>query len=105
MTPISPDQRSLPVKITSVRTTPVLAPLPRPVRTASGTINQFPLVLIDVSTDADVVGRAYAQVNLPELLPTLERAVVSLAGMATGLPLAPQDVHAQASPATAFCYW
>ena len=82
------------MKIASVRTTPVLAPLPRPVRTASGTINQFPLVLIDVSTDADVVGRAYAQVYLPELLPALERAVVSLAGMATGLPLVPLDVHA-----------
>ncbi len=82
------------MKIASVRTTSVLAPLPRPVRTASGTINQFPLVLIDVCTDANVVGRAYAQVYLPELLPALERAVVSLAGMVTGLPLAPRDVHA-----------
>jgi hypothetical protein len=61
------------MKIASVRTTSVLAPLPRPVRTASGTINQFPLVLIDVCTDANVVGRAYAQVYLPELLPALER--------------------------------
>lgn len=82
------------MKITSIRTTPVLAPLPRPVRTASGTIDQFPLVLIDVSTDAGVVGRAYAQVYLPELLPALERTVSSLAQMTTGLSLAPRDVHA-----------
>ena len=82
------------MKITSIRTTPVLAPLPRPVRTASGTIDQFPLVLIDVITDSGVEGRAYAQVYLPELLPALDRAVASLAGMATGLPLAPRDVHA-----------
>ena len=82
------------MKIASIRTTPVLAPLARPVRTASGTIDQFPLVLIDVSTDAGGVGRAYAQVYLPELLPALERAVASLAEMATGLPLAPRDVHA-----------
>ena len=41
------------MKIISIRTTPVLAPLQRPVRTASGNIDQFPLVLIDVSTDAD----------------------------------------------------
>ena len=76
------------MKITSIHTTPVLAPLPRPVRTASGTIGQFPLVLIDVHTDSDVVGRAYAQVYLPELLPALQHAVSNLAGMATGLPLA-----------------
>ena len=50
------------MKIAGIRTTPVLAPLPRPVRTASGTIDRFPIVLIDVSTDAGVQGRAYAQV-------------------------------------------
>ena len=73
------------MKITSIRTTPVLAPLPRPVRTASGTIDQFPLVLIDVSTDTGVVGRAYAQVYLPELLRWSER--VRLCGTGRGLPV------------------
>ena len=82
------------MKIISIRTTPVLAPLQRPVRTASGNIDQFPLVLIDVSTDAGVEGRAYAQVYLPELLPALNQAIISLADMATGLPLMPRDVHA-----------
>lgn len=79
--------------ITHIRTTPVLAPLPRPVRTASGTIDQFPLVLIDVSTDGEVVGRAYAQVYLPELLPALAQAVSNLADMVIGMPLAPRDIH------------
>ena len=82
------------MKIARIRTTPVLAPLLRPVRTASGTIDRFPLVLIDVTTDAGVEGRAYAQVYLRELLPALESAVASLADMATGLTLAPRDVHA-----------
>ena len=82
------------MKIVSIRTTPVLAPLPRPVRTASGTIDRFPLVLIDVDTDAGVVGRAYAQVYLPELLQALDRSVASLADMTIGLPLAPRDIHA-----------
>ena len=82
------------MKIASIRTTPILAPLPRPVRTASGTIDQFPLVLIDVVTDDGVAGRAYAQVYLPELLPALERTVAGLAGMITGMPLAPRAVHA-----------
>lgn len=82
------------MNIAIIRTTPVLAPLPRPIRTASGTIDRFPLVLIDVSTEAGGMGHAYTQVYLPELLPALERAVASLAEMVIGLPLAPRDVHA-----------
>ncbi len=82
------------MKIASIRTTPVLAPIPRPVRTASGTIDRFPLVLIDVTTDDGVEGRAYAQVYLPDLLPALDRSVAGLAGMITGMPLAPRDLHA-----------
>ena len=82
------------MRIASIRTTPVLAPIPRPVRTASGTIDRFPLVLIDVATDNGVHGRAYAQIYLPELLPALERTVAGLAGMITGMALVPRDVHA-----------
>lgn len=81
------------MKITAIRTTPVLAPLPRPVRTASGTIASFPLVLIDVSTDAGVEGRAYAQVYLPELLPALAHCVQGMAGMLIGQSLVPRDLH------------
>jgi mandelate racemase len=50
--------------------------------------------LIDVHTDSGLVGRAYAQVYLPELLPALHQAVANLADMVKGLPLAPRDVHA-----------
>jgi mandelate racemase len=82
------------MKISRIRTTPVLAPIPRPVRTASGTIDRFPLVLIDVTTDDGVEGRAYAQVYLPDFLPALDRTVAALAGMITGMPLAPRDLHA-----------
>lgn len=82
------------MKIASIRTTPVLAPMLRPVRTASGTIDRFPLVLIDVLTDDGIEGRAYSQVYLPELLPALDRTMAGLAEMVVGLPLAPRDVHA-----------
>ena len=81
------------MKITGFRTTAVFAPLPRPVRTASGAIDRFPLVLIDLDTDAGVEGRAYAQVYLPELLPSLERCVAGLAGLLVGQPLAPRELH------------
>lgn len=79
--------------ITAIRTTPVLAPLPRPVRTASGNIERFPLVLIDVCTDAGTEGRAYAQVYLPELLPALAHCVQGMANMLIGQALVPKDLH------------
>ncbi|HSC99172.1 MAG TPA: enolase C-terminal domain-like protein [Casimicrobiaceae bacterium] len=82
------------MKIAQIRTTPVLAPLPRPLETASGTIDQFPLVLIDVVTDTGVEGRAYAQVYLRELLPALDRTVTGLAALIKGMPLVPRDLHA-----------
>ena len=68
--------------------------MPRPVRTASGTIDQFPLVLIDVATDNGVHGRAYAQIYLPELLPALQHTVAGLSEMITGMALVPRHVHA-----------
>ena len=82
------------MKITAIRTTPVLAPLPRPVRTASGSIERFPLVLIDVATDAGVEGRAYSQVYFRELLAALDRTIVGVGAMIVGLELEPRAVHA-----------
>lgn len=81
------------MKITGIATTPVLAPLPTPLRTASGSIERFPLVLIEVTTEAGVAGRAYAQAYFPELLPALERTVAGLGSMVVGQPLAPRDLH------------
>ena len=46
--------------IREIRARPVVAPLPRTIRTASGDVLDAPLLLIDVLTDAGVVGRAYA---------------------------------------------
>ena len=82
------------MKIARIATTPVMAPLRRPVRTASGTIDRFPLVLIDVVADDGAEGRAYAQVYQPELLPALDRTVAGLAAMIAGLPLVPRELHA-----------
>ena len=79
--------------ITAVRTVQVHAPIARPIRTASGQIDSFPVVLIDVETDAGVTGRAYAQVYLPALLPALDATVQSLGRLVQGQTLAPRDVH------------
>jgi mandelate racemase len=81
------------MKITGIATTPVLAPLPTPLRTASGSIERFPIVLIELNTDAGVTGRAYAQAYLPELLGALERTVAGLGSLVVGQALAPRDLH------------
>jgi len=81
------------MKITAIQTISVLAPLPTPLRTASGSIERFPVVLIDLSTDGGTFGRAYAQSYLPELLPALESTVAGLGGMLIGQTLNPRTQH------------
>lgn len=80
-------------KILSIRTTPVLAPLPRPLLNASGCIEKFPLVLIEAHTSAGVVGRAYSHMYFPALLPALDAAIRGLGQMLEGQPLAPRDLY------------
>ena len=46
--------------IREIRARPVVAPLPRPIRTASGDVLDAPLLLIDVLTDVGVTGTAHA---------------------------------------------
>lgn len=79
--------------IVELRTTPVLVPLRRPIRTASGAIPAFPVVLIDLRRDDGVVGRAYTQVYFQELLPALNASIRSLASFIVGMPASPRDVH------------
>jgi len=81
---------SLPT-IRSLRPRPVLAPLPRPLRTASGAIPAAPLVLIDVQTDQDVVGRAYIFCYTPVVLKPLCTFLSGLADLIAGKPAAPAD--------------
>jgi mandelate racemase len=79
--------------ITAVYTTPVLAPLARPLKTASGHIEKFPLVLLDLHTDAGVSGHAYAEIYLPELLPALESTILGLGQLIAGRELAPRALY------------
>ena len=45
--------------ISGIKTTPVLVPFKRPPVTASGSVSELPLVLLDLETDAGLIGRAY----------------------------------------------
>ena len=57
--------------IRKIRAGPVVAPLPRPIRTASGDVLDAPLLLIDVLTDVGVTGPAYAFAYTPLTLRSL----------------------------------
>ena len=77
--------------IQSLRVRPVLAPMPRPLRTASGAIPAAPLVLIDVQTDQDVIGRAYIFCYTPLVLKPLCSFLDNLGSLIVGKPVAPAD--------------
>ncbi|MFW5834655.1 MAG: enolase C-terminal domain-like protein [Pseudomonadota bacterium] len=77
--------------VRAVRCRPVLAPMPRPLRTASGSIPRAPLVLIDLDTSAGVVGRAWLFAYTPRTLRALCALLEDLADLVVGKPLAPLD--------------
>lgn len=79
----------------SLRATPVLAPLPVPLKTASGLIDQSPLVLFDLETTGGLTGRAYAFVYTPLALKPVVQVVESLAEELKGTVVAP-DALSQA---------
>ena len=80
------------MKIRDVQVRTVIAPLDPPVRTASGHVNQAPLVLIDLATDAGVTGRAYLFGYHPFTLAPLRELVVALGAVIRGDELAPVEI-------------
>lgn len=80
------------MRIERVTTQPVIVPLRRPVRTASGTVDRAPLVLIDVVTTDQAVGRSYLFSYYPWALRALNEAVVSLGEIVTGDEVVPAAV-------------
>lgn len=69
----------------------VVAPLERPVRTASGTIPAAPLVLIDIATGQGIVGRAYLFAYTRPALAPLRAMVEGLAPLLVGKAVAPAE--------------
>ena len=79
----------------SLRATPVLVPLPVPLKTASGIIDQSPLVLVDLETTTGIVGHAYVFVYTPLALAPVVQAIDALAKELAGAVVAP-DALSQA---------
>jgi mandelate racemase len=76
--------------IREIRARPVVAPLPRPIRTASGDVLDAPLLLIDVLTDAGVTGRAYAFAYTPLTLRSLAQFARDIAPELIGKSVSPR---------------
>lgn len=81
--------------IREVRARAVVAPLQRPIRTASGSIEASPLVLLDVATEQGVTGRAYLFAYTPVVLRSLLALAEQLAPLLRGQPLVPLARQAQ----------
>ncbi|WP_321816584.1 MULTISPECIES: enolase C-terminal domain-like protein [unclassified Paraburkholderia] len=77
------------IRIKGLRARAVNVPLEYPVKTAVGTVATSPLVLIDLYTDADVVGTAYVFTYTPLALKPVQRMLEELAPVIEGQPLAP----------------
>jgi len=80
------------LRIRDVQARPVVAPLPTPLRTASGSITEAPLLLIDLATEEGVVGRTYLFGYQRFTLSPLRALVLALAEGIKGEPVAPLDL-------------
>jgi mandelate racemase len=80
------------MKIRDITARAVVAPLDAPIRTASGDVMQAPLVLIDLITDENVIGRAYLFGYHTFTLKPLRELVQQLGEMIRGDELAPFDI-------------
>ncbi|GAC1658075.1 MAG: enolase C-terminal domain-like protein [Candidatus Dormibacteraceae bacterium] len=85
--------RATGLSIRSIRTTPVIAPLAREVRTATGAVTDAPLLLIDIETNEGVTGRAYLFSYFSLALAALDEMVRALAPVIVGRPLAPFELE------------
>ena len=81
--------------IRSLTARPVVAPLARPLRTASGEIPAAPLLLIDIATAEGVTGRAYLFAYTKVTLRALKALTEDLAPLLAGKPCAPYDRAAE----------
>jgi mandelate racemase len=80
------------LRIRDVQARPVLAPLAPPIRTASGSVTQAPLLLIDLTTQEGVVGRSYLFGYQPFTLAPLRDLVLALGETIKGEAVAPVDL-------------
>ncbi len=80
-------------RIRELRVRAVRVPMAEPHRTASGVIQESPLVLVDVLTEDGVSGHAYVFCYAPLALRPTALLVESLAPLVVGQSLAPREIR------------
>ena len=70
----------------------MVVPFKRPPVTASGTVNELPLVLIDLETDVGLIGRAYLFVFLKSMLKPTMDCVAAVEELVQGMSADPEQV-------------
>jgi mandelate racemase len=86
--------QNAPLTIQGIQARPVLVPIRRPPRSASGAIPMAPLVLIDLLTAEGISGRAYVFAFTPWALAPIVACIEAAAEIIRGQPLAPLDLTA-----------
>jgi len=81
------------MKIRSIRVRAVSAPMKRPLSTSTGQVASAALLLVDLETDQDIVGRAYLFGVGRQNLAPLARLVEAMAEMVKGDEVAPLELE------------
>src|SRR5688572_17529634 len=81
------------MKIRSIRARAVAAPIKRPLATSVGTVSAAALMLLDLETDAGIVGRSYLFAIGKHNLAPLAKLVEAMAEMVKGDEVAPFDLE------------
>ncbi|AEG91073.1 enolase C-terminal domain-like protein [Ramlibacter tataouinensis] len=84
-----------PLTLRDLQARAVVAPLVRPVRTASGAVEAAPLLLLDVLTDEGITGSAYLFAYTPVVLQPLSVLAGQLAPLLRGQPVVPFTLQQQ----------
>ena len=81
------------LKIESIRTRAVAVPMQRPLATSTGALTAAALLLIDLQTDAGIVGRSYLFGIGKHNLPPIAKLLEAMAEMLKGDAVAPFDIE------------
>jgi mandelate racemase len=81
------------MKISGIRARAVAAPMKRPLATSTGTLQASALLLIDLETDAGIVGRSYLFTPAEHALRPIAELVTAMAQMVQGDELAPLELE------------
>jgi mandelate racemase len=81
------------MKIRALKTRAVAAPMKRPLATSIGSLTVAPLLLIDLETDAGMVGRSYLFGIAKHHLPPIAELVKAMAAVVEGEEVAPFDLE------------